>query len=70
MTEIPDVPKRYTPYYRRVKGTVGIVVQTDMRQGGWQCLRCLEIIKPNTLGAQSHLMRHVRTLDRARRPKE
>jgi len=66
-------PDRYVEYLKAVQvelpelGTIATAVGPRAILGWrWQCRRCLAYLKPNTAGAQAHLMKHARTLERAR----
>lgn len=52
-------PKRYRPHFRliRVRHGKGLFFE-DMWY--WQCRYCGQVIKPNSAGAQSHLVKHLR----------
>jgi hypothetical protein len=53
------IPARYEREFRRQTGRVGIC-KGDSRPEMWICRRCGLHILPNTLGAQSHIAKHVR----------
>jgi hypothetical protein len=60
------VPMRYEPYFKDILADVpGRVVMTSVGPRGvlgrvWRCLLCGQDIKPNNLGAQSHVAKHLR----------
>lgn len=56
------IPERIKPYFDIVKVPVqrGIAPLDYIFEERWQCMRCLGIIKANSLGASSHLSKHMR----------
>lgn len=59
------IPPRYHDEFFEVAVNVSPVVVTSVGLRSavayrWKCNRCGKVIKPNTLGAQSHVVMHVR----------
>lgn len=71
------LPFRYVEFFRAVLApdpslpTVAISVPPYARavlSHRWECRRCGLRLKPNNAGAVSHLAKHCRAIERARRP--
>ncbi len=60
-----SVPARYRDSFTSVAVDVPPVVMTAVGPRAsvgyrWKCLRCGQLIQTNTVGAQSHIAKHVR----------
>jgi len=66
------VPLRYSDFLQEVAVDMPPIVQTPhgLRSAvgyRWKCLRCGQLLRRNTAGAQSHLQKHIRQVERAAR---
>lgn len=54
------VIQRYRPYFRDIR----VTRDDGMWEMKYQCLRCEKVISRNAAGAQSHIAKHLREVER------